>query len=94
MTAISIRMDESLKEAFESVCDEMGMSMATCITIFVKRVARDQKIPFEVSAVPDPFYSPANLRAIDEADERVRQGRYVVKTMKELEELAHAGAEV
>ncbi len=38
----------------------------------------------------DLFYSKSNMRSIDEADERVRQGHYVVKTMEELEAMANA----
>ncbi len=90
LTSISVRMDDSLKQSFESACDAMGMSMATCLTIFAKRVARDRRIPFDVSAPPDLFYSERNLRAIEDADERVKSGRYVVKTLEELEEMAHA----
>ena len=39
----------------EEVCAEMGLSMTTAFTIFAKKVSREHRIPFEVSA--DPFYS-------------------------------------
>jgi len=90
MTSISVRMDDALKEAFEAACEDMGMPMAVALTIFAKRVARDRRIPFDVSAPRDPFYSESNLRAIDEADERVKKGHYIVKTIEELEAMENA----
>lgn len=45
------------------------------------------KIPFEVSY--DPFYSERNIRAIDESMEQLKQGKTVVKTMEELEEMSN-----
>ena len=83
MTSISVRMDDALKNSFEAACEDMGMPMAVALTIFAKRVARDRRIPFDVSAPNDPFYSESNLRAIDEADERV-------KTIEELEAMENA----
>lgn len=90
MTSISVRMDDALKQSFEAACEDMGMPMAVAMTIFAKRVARDRKIPFEVSAPADPFYSESNMRAIKEAQERVKQGHYVVKSVEELEEITNA----
>ncbi len=90
MTSISVRMDDALKEAFEAACEDMGMPMAVALTIFAKRVARDRRIPFDVSAPLDPFYSESNLRAIEEADERVKKGHYIVKTIEELEAMENA----
>lgn len=57
--------------------------MTTAFTIFAKKVAREKRIPFEVSA--DPFYSESNMKVLLEAKERMESGHYVVKTMDELE---------
>ena len=43
----------------EKACHDMGLSMSAAFTIFAKRVGRERRIPFEVSA--DPFYSESNL---------------------------------
>ena len=56
---VTVRMDPELKRNMEQVCQELGLSMSTAFTIFAKKMAREHRIPFEVSA--DPFYSPANL---------------------------------
>ena len=57
---VNFRMDPDLKRNMEEVCAEMGLSMTTAFTIFAKKVSREHRIPFEVSA--DPFYSESNLR--------------------------------
>jgi DNA-damage-inducible protein J len=38
------------------------MNMTTAFTIFAKKIARERRIPFEVS--DDPFYSEKNLAHI------------------------------
>ncbi len=83
-------MDNALKEAFEAACEDMGMLMAVAMTIFAKRVARDRRIPFDVSAPKDPFYSESNMRALEESEQQYRDGKVVVKTMEELEAMANA----
>lgn len=52
-------MDEDLKKSMEQACSDMGLSMTTAFTIFAKKVSREKRIPFEVSA--DPFYSEENM---------------------------------
>ncbi|MCQ2463044.1 MAG: type II toxin-antitoxin system RelB/DinJ family antitoxin [Clostridia bacterium] len=46
----SVRMDDSLKNQFESLCVDFGMNMTTAINIFAKAVVRERRIPFEISA--------------------------------------------
>lgn len=80
---INIRMDADLKQDFDKVCDDLGMSMTTAITIFIKKMTREKRVPFEVSM--DPFYSASNMAAIEHSLEQLKQGKVVVKTMEELE---------
>lgn len=47
---VNFRMDPDLKRSMEEVCAEMGLSMTTAFTIFAKKVSREHRIPFEVSA--------------------------------------------
>ena len=58
-TTVSVRMDNDLKNEFDHVCDDLGLTMTGAITIFVKKMTREKRIPFEVSA--DPFYSEENM---------------------------------
>jgi DNA-damage-inducible protein J len=80
---INIRMDEDLKKSMERTCQELGMSMTTAFTIFAKKMSREHRIPFEVSV--DPFYSQANIQAVNESIEQIKQGKVIIKTMEELE---------
>ena len=58
-TTLSVRMDDSLKSDFDEVCNELGLSMTTAITMLAKKMTREKRLPFEVSV--DPFYSEENL---------------------------------
>ena len=58
-TTVSVRMDDSLKSDFDKVCNELGLSMTTAITMLAKKMTREKRLPFEVSV--DPFYSEENL---------------------------------
>lgn len=49
----SVRMDESLKKQFDSLCQEFGMNTSTAINIFARTVVRERRIPFEISS-PEP----------------------------------------
>ena len=53
-TTVSIRMDNDLKNSFDHICNELGMSMSTAVTMLAKK----QRLPFELSV--DPFYSEQN----------------------------------
>ena len=59
MAQISLRIDDEIKKSAEQVCADIGISMSTAITIYLKKLGREKRIPFEVSA--DPFYSEENM---------------------------------
>ncbi|MDO4773053.1 MAG: type II toxin-antitoxin system RelB/DinJ family antitoxin [Bacillota bacterium] len=60
---VNFRLDEEVKKSMEQTCSELGISMSAAFTIFAKKVAREKRIPFEVSV--DPFYSEANIRYLE-----------------------------
>lgn len=59
MAQISLRIDDDVKKGAEQACADIGLSMTTAITVFLKKVAREKRIPFELSV--DPFYSESNM---------------------------------
>ena len=63
MPQINIRIDEELRRSAEQVLDDIGMPMSTAITIFLKKVSRERRIPFELTA--DPFYSESNMKYLE-----------------------------
>lgn len=60
---VNFRMDAELKKSMEEVCSDMGLTMTTAFTIFAKKVSREKRIPFEISA--DPFYSESNMKHLE-----------------------------
>jgi DNA-damage-inducible protein J len=72
---VNFRMDEDLKTGMEQACRDMGMSMTTAFTIFATKVCKERRIPFEVTADPDPFYSEANIRRLKRAIADAKAGR-------------------
>ena len=70
---VNFRMDAELKRNMEELCDDLGMSMTTAFTIFAKRMTRERRIPFDVSA--DRFYSESNMRYLNGIANDVREGR-------------------
>ena len=60
---VNFRLDENIKKSMEQACNDMGLSMTAAFTIFAKKVGRERRIPFEVSA--DPFYSESNMKHLE-----------------------------
>lgn len=58
MTQINIRIDDDLKKEVDNTLDEIGLSMSSAIVIYLKKIAREHRIPFSLSI--DPFYSEEN----------------------------------
>ena len=81
----NFRMDAQVKADMEKVCEDLGMNMSTAFNIYAKKIAREHRIPFELNA--DPFYSESNLAVLSESIEQLEQGKVVVKTMEELEDM-------
>lgn len=88
-TSLTIRMDENLKKQAETIFDDMGLSMTTAFTLFTKAVIRKRKIPFEIEADADPFWSDENQAHIKKSLEQLDNGQFIVKTMEELEAMAN-----
>ena len=72
-STISIRMDPTLKAEFDTVCRDLGMSMSTAVVMLAKKMTREKRLPFEVSA--DPFYSEANIRYLERILRDIETGK-------------------
>ena len=70
---VNFRMDAEDKKGMEEVCRELGLSMSTAFTIFAKKVGRERRIPFEISA--DPFYSESNIRHLEAILQDIKNGK-------------------
>ena len=62
MTTISLRMDDQMKKELDEMCEAMGMNISTFYMIYTKKALRDRRIPFDIEAPADPFYSEQNMQ--------------------------------
>lgn len=67
-------MDENLKKQFDSLCEEIGMSMTTAVCIFAKKAVRERRIPFELTADSDPFFSEENMKRLNRSVYQLETG--------------------
>lgn len=49
-STLSMRVDDTLKRNFDSICDDFGFTSTAAITVFMKTVVRERRIPFEIKA--------------------------------------------
>lgn len=77
MAQISLRVDDDVKRRAEQVCADIGMSLSTAVNIYLKKLGRENRIPFEVSA--DPFYSKENMIELERRVADIRSGKSILK---------------
>ena len=70
---VRFRMDESLKSQAELVLEQMGLSMASVMTMLSRRIVAEGKLPFEVYAVSTP---------LELTEKAVMEGRAIMKSRK------------
>lgn len=73
MVQINVRVDEDVKRKAERVCQEIGISMSSAINVYLKKIARENKIPFELTA--DPFYSKENMDYLEKKYSDYKNGK-------------------
>ncbi|MBR4223957.1 MAG: type II toxin-antitoxin system RelB/DinJ family antitoxin [Oscillospiraceae bacterium] len=73
-TTFTVRMDADTKTAFSELCSNIGMTMSTAFSIFAKKAVSEQRIPFELTANADPFYSESNMKHLDTVIEGIENG--------------------
>lgn len=73
MAQVNFRIDDAVKERAEDALNDMGLTMSAAITIFLTKVGRERRIPFEITA--DPFYSESNTRYLERVMSDVRTGK-------------------
>lgn len=86
-TLVNFRMDTDLKKKMEEICDDIGMSLSTALTIFSKKFVSERGIPFEVKS--DPFYSKSNMKFLEESISQLESGKVVSKSLDDLEKMAN-----
>jgi addiction module RelB/DinJ family antitoxin len=51
-TTMTFRIDDSLKKDFDRLCNEFGFTSTAALTVFMKTVVRERRIPFEIRTEP------------------------------------------
>jgi len=54
-------MDTEVKKQFDDFCSQVGMTASVAFNMFARAVLRERRLPFDVTADFDPFYSESNL---------------------------------
>ena len=72
-TTINFRVDNDLKEEFSKLCDEMGLSVSSAFTAFMKMTIRENAIPFPIKA------KRLTNKDIDNAFKYLNSLRFVIK---------------
>lgn len=73
MAQISLRVDDDVKRGAEQILTDIGLSMSTAINVFLRKVAREGRIPFELTA--DPFFTESNMRYLESIMQDVKEGK-------------------
>lgn len=73
-TTFTIRMDEDTKRDFNALCENIGLTMSAAFCVFAKKAISEQRIPFDLTANTDPFYSEANMKHLTAIIDGIENG--------------------
>ena len=81
---MTISIDDTLKEQFAETCKRIGLTPSAAIGVFAKAVVRDQKIPFELSALSSLereryAYEEEVARQLDESYQEYLEGKVITR---------------
>ncbi len=85
-TTLSVRIDEAVKKEFDAFCSDVGMNASVAINLFVRTVIRERRIPFEIAASDDPFYSARNQARLKRSLDQLNAGQGTVHELIEAED--------
>lgn len=82
---VNFRMDAQLKKNLEEIAQRMGMNLTTMLTICCKKIEQERRIPFDITADPDPFYSESNIRYLKSKLDALNAGTLPLETHELIE---------
>ena len=80
---LTLKIDNETKKEFNEFCEEFGINMTTAINMFIKKVIREQRIPFELSLNKPNLET---LQALQESED-ILNGIKKAKSYNNVEEL-------
>ena len=84
MAQISFRIDDDVKKEAEKTLDIIGLSMSTAMNIFLRKVAREKRIPFELAAETNETPNAETIAAIKE-DQAMKANRSLGKSYTDID---------
>ncbi len=75
LATLTARVDEKDKANFDAFCSNVGLNTSTAINLFIKAVLRENRIPFEISLTPDPFFSESNMAYVKKSVQELKAGK-------------------
>jgi len=52
-SSMTVRIEADIKQQFDRLCRQFGMSTNTAINVFINQVVRKKRIPFVISVSPE-----------------------------------------
>jgi len=84
LATLTARVDEKDKANFDTFCSNVGLNTSTAINLFVKAVLRENRIPFEITQTPDPFFSEANMAYVRKSVQELKAGKGIAHELIEV----------
>ncbi|WP_354666030.1 type II toxin-antitoxin system RelB/DinJ family antitoxin [Faecalibaculum rodentium] len=72
---ITARVSEQDKAEVDVFCSSVGLNTSAAVSLFIKAVLRENRIPFEIRGTHGPFYSDANLAHVRRSVDQLREGK-------------------
>lgn len=85
-TSMTFRVDDSLKKNFDKLCEEFGLTSTAALTVFMKAVVRERRIPFEVKTESEEEGRSRGLRAFWALREEAKKNGLTGMTLEEINE--------
>ena len=88
-TTMSIRVDSNLKQNFDSLCNEFGLSNTSALMLFIKTVVRECRIPFEIKTESIEESRKKALQAFEKMREDAAAAGVQDLSLDEINEIIH-----
>ena len=83
---MTVRMDSQLKQNFDALCQQLGLSANAAMNIFANAVVRTRSIPFKIGLNEPKVENPALKRFLDFRDSVVTDDSRPEMTLDEINE--------
>ena len=72
---LSMRVDDTLKKKFDMICDDFGFTSTAAITVFMKTVVRERRIPFDLEMRTQAAAAGVQDLTLDEINAEIQNAR-------------------